>query len=234
MLSDPVPAGTSLVPDSIAVDGTGRSDASGDDIAEHSAQSRVLARLGAGATSSAGGTLSPGQSASVRFRVRVSDSATAGQVITNSAPVTLNAATGSFPLAFESSPVSRTVSAAPVPPVVPAPPVTPAPVPVPAAAAAKLVLADVVTLPSTKRCVSRRRFRIRLKEPKGDRIASARVSVNGKLVRTIRGTRVTAPVDLRSLPKGRFSVRIDVVTKSGRKLKGTRRYRTCAPKRTGR
>lgn len=232
VLDDPVPPGTSLVAGSIAVDGTGRSDSAGDDAAEHSA-GRVIARLGAGATASAGGTLSPGQSAAVRFRVRVLDSTAPGQVITNTAPITLTAATGGFPLAFESQPVSRTVSAAPVPPPAVLAPPAPA-VPVVQASPANLVLADVATLPSNKRCVSRRRFRIRLREPKGDRITSARVSVNGKLVKTVRGVRLTAPVDLRSLPKGRFSVRIEVVTSTGRKIRGTRRYRTCAPKRTAR
>ncbi len=231
VLRDPVPAGTSLVAASLVVDGTLRTDVAGDDVAEHDAQGRVVARLGAGASSSAGGTLNPGQSALVRFRVRVSNTATAGQTITNSAPVTVRAATGGFPLSFESAPASRTVSSPPAP--VPAPVPAPAPAsPPPTTPPAGLVLADVVTLPATKRCVSRRRFRIRLVEPTGDRIASARVLVNGKLVKTVRGARLTAPVDLRSLPKGRFSVRIEVVTKSGRKVSGTRRYRTCTPKRS--
>ena len=54
--------------------------------------------------------------------------------------------------------------------------------------------------------------------------------VNGKQARVSRGKRLTAPVDLRGLPKGRFAVRIISVTRTGKRLQGTRRYRTCAPK----
>ena len=57
------------------------------------------------------------------------------------------------------------------------------------------------------------------------------VRVNGKLVRTVRGKRITAQVDLRGLPRGRFRVKIEVRTVDGRKVSATRRYRTCAPKR---
>jgi hypothetical protein len=81
--------------------------------------------------------------------------------------------------------------------------------------------------------VSRRNFRIRLRQPGGIRIARATVSVNGRTVRTVTGVRVTAPVDLRNLPKGRFTVRVSIVTSDGRRVSDTRRYRTCAPKRRG-
>jgi hypothetical protein len=91
--------------------------------------------------------------------------------------------------------------------------------------------AQVVVLPSTRRCVSRRRFRIRLVQPRGVRIVDAKVFVDGKRVRVVRGSRLRAPVDLRGLPKGRFKVQIVLRTADGRTLRGTRRYRTCALKR---
>ena len=90
----------------------------------------------------------------------------------------------------------------------------------------------VVTLPkATKKCRSRRNFRIRLRAPKADPLVSATVTVNGRRVQTLRGRRLTAPVNLRGLPKGRYTVRILATTASGRTIKGTRRYRTCVPKR---
>jgi len=121
------------------------------------------------------------------------------------------------------SPVAtQAASPAPVATVTPTPPKAPAPV----------TLADVVRgLPSTRRCVSRRSFRIRLREPKGTKIRRATVKVNGKLVATRKGKRVTAPVDLRGLPKGRFKVEIRVTTTTGRIIKGTRKYRTCATRK---
>jgi hypothetical protein len=79
--------------------------------------------------------------------------------------------------------------------------------------------------------VSRRKFRIRLVEPRGVKIVNAKVFVNGKRVRVVRGRRLRAPVDLRGLPKGRFKVEIRLKTADGRTIRGTRRYRTCATKR---
>ncbi|MBI5104036.1 MAG: hypothetical protein HZB46_03440 [Solirubrobacterales bacterium] len=115
-----------------------------------------------------------------------------------------------------------------------APPATqPAPPAAPPAAASLPAFAKVVTLPSTKRCVSRRSFRIRLRIPRGLRVTSADVVVNRKRVKVVKGRRLTAPVDLRNLPKGRFSVKITVRLADGRTISGTRKYRTCAPKRRG-
>lgn len=91
----------------------------------------------------------------------------------------------------------------------------------------------VIRLPSSKRCRSRRSFRIRIRQPKGVVLASATVTVNGRRVRLLKGRRLRAPVNLRGLPKGRWTVRIRVVTAAGRVLTGTRRYRTCVPKRRG-
>ena len=113
-------------------------------------------------------------------------------------------------------------------------PVATAPPPVvqpPAAAPPKLKAKDVLRLPSTKKCVSRRKFRIRLRTPKGTRIVRATVKLNGKRFKTVKGKRLTAAVDLRGLPKGRFKVAIEIRTADGRKVTATRRYRTCAPKR---
>jgi len=57
------------------------------------------------------------------------------------------------------------------------------------------------------------------------------VRLNGKRVATRRGKRVTAPINLRGLPKGRFKVRITVKLADGRTVNGTRRYRTCTPRK---
>jgi hypothetical protein len=91
----------------------------------------------------------------------------------------------------------------------------------------------VVSLPKqTRTCRSRRAFRIRLREPKADPLVRATVQVNGRQVRVLAGTRLTAPVNLQGLPTGRYTVKIVAKTASGRVIQGTRRYRTCARKRT--
>ena len=92
---------------------------------------------------------------------------------------------------------------------------------------------QIVRLPSAKRCVSRRKFRIRIRRIKGQGIyKQVVVSVNGKRAKVVRGVRDTAAVDLRGLPKGRFKVRITVTLADGRKVSSTRTYRTCAKRPT--
>lgn len=79
-------------------------------------------------------------------------------------------------------------------------------------------------------CRSRRRFTIRLREPRGhDRLVSARVTVDGRAVRVRRRSRrLTARIDLRGRPAGRTVVRVRARTALGRTLRETRRYRRCA------
>jgi Tol biopolymer transport system component len=83
---------------------------------------------------------------------------------------------------------------------------------------------------TARRCGSRRLFTIRLR-PGAERIVRARVIVNGKRASVKRGKRWTATVDLRSLPKKRFTVDATVWTKSGKRYHETRRYWTCTPAR---
>jgi plastocyanin len=87
------------------------------------------------------------------------------------------------------------------------------------------------------KCASRRRFRIRLREPGGIPLRSARVTVHGKpltvAARRAGGRRrLTAMVDLRGLPRGAYEVSIEAVNVEGKRLEGTRSYSTCAAKRT--
>ena len=64
---------------------------------------------------------------------------------------------------------------------------------------------------------------------------SIRIDFNGKQVKVGRQVidgrnRHTAVIDMRSLPRGTYSVAIAVTTTSGRQLRGIRTYRTCADK----
>jgi hypothetical protein len=117
------------------------------------------------------------------------------------------------------------------PPLPPVTPPAPAPAPPLAVVSPKPAFATLVSLPANKKCVSRRSFRIRLRQPRGTQIRSAVVRLNGKKVATRSGKRVTAPVDLRGLPSGRFKVSITVTLADGRTVSGARSYRTCVPKR---
>ncbi len=97
----------------------------------------------------------------------------------------------------------------------------------------------LVRAPSNRRCVSRRKFRIRIRERRGVRIEAAIVLLNGKRIKTVkrrvfRRRRHTATVNLRGLPKGTFKLKITVLTSAGDSLTGTRKYHTCTKKRRSR
>ncbi len=82
--------------------------------------------------------------------------------------------------------------------------------------------------PQTRGCASRRRFPIRLKEPPGDALVNAKVTLGGKSLPVTRsGGRLRSVVDLRGLPRGRYTLKIVAKTARGRTIQGSRRYRTC-------
>ena len=85
--------------------------------------------------------------------------------------------------------------------------------------------------PATRRaCASRRAFRIRIRDRR-HRLASVSVFVGKRRATVRRGRRITAPVVLRGLPRGRYTVTIVARTTTGKVLRSKRRYRTCTTKR---
>jgi len=104
-----------------------------------------------------------------------------------------------------------------------------APLPSPAASG---VSGERLSLrPSAKRCVSARLFKIHLAEPSYDPFKTVRVTVAGHRIKTVRkGKYVVGTIDLRGLPRGAFTVRIQVTTVLGHHLSGSRTYHTCARK----
>jgi hypothetical protein len=129
------------------------------------------------------------------------------------------------------------------------PPAPPPPPPPPKPLVPRLVPADVFRFPSTRKCVSRRNFVIRLVRRANVRYVAAQVKVNGRPTRvfikrerylTIKGKvlqqrRIAARVDMRGFPPGQFRTTIQVIVAgSFQRVTGTRRYRTCARRGTGR
>lgn len=99
--------------------------------------------------------------------------------------------------------------------------------------ASPATVAQAIGLPSARKCVSRRKFPIRLKQPAGVPLASAVVHVGKTKIRTRKvAGRFVASIDLRKFPAGRFTVTIRAVTVTGRKIVGKRSYKTCAPRRS--
>jgi hypothetical protein len=86
----------------------------------------------------------------------------------------------------------------------------------------------IITAPPNKQCISRRDFVIHVQQLKGVIYRRVSVEVNEHAVAVVKGARFHARVDLRGLPKGRYTVRITVLMTSGRRITGTRAYHTCA------
>jgi len=110
ILRDPIPAGTTYVPGSINIVQSGQSgstgvktDGTGDDQAELDGANRVIARLGDGASSSAGGKIGIGKSYDVRFRVKVNGNPPTGTTIANTATSSFNSESLNTPLTAVSS-----------------------------------------------------------------------------------------------------------------------------------
>lgn len=191
------------------------------------------------------GTVNPGECLSFRLffgaaasEVEASAAVTAAGITTwaliqsNTGVLTGQPATwiaGYAPPASGSGPCPTAQPPAPAP--APAPVVTAAPPATAPAKPATLVASRVFVLPSAKACISRRAFRIRLRVPVGVTAKTATVLVNGKRTKLIKGARLTAPIDLRGLPKGKVTVKITLTTTDGRSVTSARTYRTCVAKK---
>jgi hypothetical protein len=91
----------------------------------------------------------------------------------------------------------------------------------------------VVTLPAgtsqlgVSQPCRRRTARIRIKAPRGHRVRSARIFVNGKRVRSVRGRAARRAIRIK-LPAGRARVVVRAMTDKGRKLVRRKTYRACS------
>jgi hypothetical protein len=98
------------------------------------------------------------------------------------------------------------------------------------ATAAVPPLAVIHRTTTPKKCVSVRRFTIHPYHPNGDPLRSARITVDGRHVKTHgRGRKLYAVVDLRGFRKRTVTVRIAGTTRSGKAVRDTRHYHTCRP-----
>ncbi|HXP28727.1 MAG TPA: hypothetical protein VN804_03160 [Solirubrobacteraceae bacterium] len=97
------------------------------------------------------------------------------------------------------------------------------------AAGGALAFSESVTLPSQRKCVSRRAFRIHLRDPRDDPFRRVTITLAGRHISVAkRHGRIAATVDLKGLPKGAFTLEIRALTVLGHRLAGSRTYHTCA------
>jgi hypothetical protein len=121
------------------------------------------------------------------------------------------------------APQPRTPQATPAPSPAPVTPTaTPTPTPAPPTA---VKAEDVLSLPSAKSCISRRKFVIRVRAPHGLAVTSTSVFVNNRKAGTGRGSR--AVINLKGLPRGKVKVKVVALLSDGRQLVLKRTYKTC-------
>jgi hypothetical protein len=127
----------------------------------------------------------------------------------------------------EAAPAPTTVAPIDPPAAAPtAPATTDPPAGAPAADPNGTVTADqLVSLPSTKSCLSRRKLIVRVHAPRGVNVKTVGVTINGNKIRRVKGSRA---INLRGLPRGTVRVSVRVTLSTGRKLTLKRTYRTCA------
>jgi hypothetical protein len=92
---------------------------------------------------------------------------------------------------------------------------------------------QVFSMPAATRCVSRRKFKIHVRRPRGVAFKQLTITVNRKpkvKLKGLKARKLNATVNLRGLPKGKVVVKIVAVTTTGAKLTSMRTYRTCAAK----
>jgi sugar lactone lactonase YvrE len=77
-------------------------------------------------------------------------------------------------------------------------------------------------------CVRIQSLRLRIRQQGRVRLRSATVYVNGRRVKRLRGSAVTAAFTVSHLPRSSFSVKVVAVTTRGRKLVSRKRYTNCA------
>ena len=84
-------------------------------------------------------------------------------------------------------------------------------------------------LPSTHMCLSRRKFVVHPRAPKGVKLVSVEVQINGKFVKKGRLSKHATSISLVGLPKGTFKVALITTSSKGKIYEEVRTFHTCVP-----
>jgi hypothetical protein len=88
-----------------------------------------------------------------------------------------------------------------------------------------------IGLPSSKLCLSRRKFIVHPRAPKGVKLVSVEVQINGKFVKKGKLTKHATTISLVGLPKGTFKVALITTSSTGKLYEDVRTFHTCVPKK---
>ncbi len=91
--------------------------------------------------------------------------------------------------------------------------------------------ATTLGLPSSKMCLSKRAFNVHPRAPKGVKLVSIEVQINGKFVKKGKLSKHATTVSLVGLPKGTFRVALITKSSKGKLYEEVRTFHTCVPGR---
>ena len=86
--------------------------------------------------------------------------------------------------------------------------------------------ADSATLPG-RSCRHASRLTVQWHPPKADPLVRATVNVSGRRVLVLGPNHLLRSIEIRGLPRGRFTMKLALTTASGRVVRGSRFYKTC-------
>jgi hypothetical protein len=89
--------------------------------------------------------------------------------------------------------------------------------------------ASTLGLPSSKMCLSKRHFVVHPRGPKGVKLVSIEVQINGKFIKKTKLSKHATTVSLVGLPKGTFKVALISTSSKGKIYEEVRTYHTCVP-----
>jgi len=102
-----------------------------------------------------------------------------------------------------------------------------------AAETSEVATFKLVSLPSTKKCLSLRRFKIHVRDPHNDAFKTVSITLRGRKLAAARsGKYFVATINLKGLPLGTFTIRVHATTVLGQHIAGHRTYHTCVRKIT--
>jgi hypothetical protein len=84
-------------------------------------------------------------------------------------------------------------------------------------------------LPSSHMCLSRRKFVVHPRAPKGVKLVSVEVQINGKFVKRGKLSKHATSISLVGLPKGTFKVALITTSSKGKIYEEVRTFHTCVP-----
>ncbi len=89
--------------------------------------------------------------------------------------------------------------------------------------------ATTLGLPSSKLCLSKRKFLVHPRAPQGIKLVSIEVQINGKTVKQGKLSKHGTAVSLVGLPKGAFKVALITKSSKGKIYEEVRTFHTCVP-----